>query len=106
MPLSTETASAGPVSSRIEAVDVLRGLALFGILAINLDTEFRVTFFEQFLPPSKSGSMLDDFIAAFLKTAIEFKAFSLFSFLFGMGLAMQFEHLAGRRDRTILFGRR
>src|ERR1051325_1632697 len=106
MVLSTETASLGPISSRIEAVDVLRGLALFGILAINLDTQFRVTLFEQFLPPSKSGSMLDDSIAAFLKVAIEFKAFCLFSLLFGMGLAMQFEHLARRSDRTILLLRR
>src|SRR3954467_15329805 len=103
---STEPASVGPISARIEAVDVLRGLALFGILAINLDTEFRVTFFEQFLPSPAPASPLDAFIAALLKIAIEFKAFSLFCLLFGMGLAMQFEHLAPRSDRMILLVRR
>jgi uncharacterized protein len=97
---------ASPVSSRIEAVDILRGLALFGVLAINLDTEFRVTFFEQFLPSPASAAQVDRAVAGFLKVAIEFKAFSLFSFLFGMGLAIQFEHLAGRSDRLTLLIRR
>jgi uncharacterized protein len=102
---SIEPASAGPISARIEAIDILRGLALFGILVINLDTEFRVTFFEQFLPPPASVP-LDRAVAAFLKMAIEFKAFSLFAFLFGIGLAIQFEHLAGRSDRLMLLVRR
>lgn len=103
---ATEAASASPVSVRIEVVDILRGLALFGVLAINLDTEFRVTFFEQFLPSPASVGPLDRAVAAFLKAAIEFKAFSLFSFLFGIGLAIQFEHLAGRSDRLTLLIRR
>ena len=103
---SIETATAKPISARIEAIDILRGLALFGVLAINLDTEFRVTFFEQFLPSPASAVPLDRAVRGFLKWAIEFKAFSLFSFLFGMGLAMQFEHLAGRSDRLTLLIRR
>ena len=103
---SIKEVTARPTFSRIEAVDVLRGLALFGVLAINLDTEFRVTFFEQFLPSPAPAGQVDRAVAAFLKTALEFKAFSLFSFLFGMGLAMQFEHLAGRGDRLILLIRR
>jgi len=103
---SIEVARARPISARIEAVDVLRGLALFGVLAINLDTEFRVTFFEQFLPSPVSAAPIDRAVGAFLKMAIEFKAFSLFSLLFGMGLAMQFEHLADRSDRLTLLIRR
>src|SRR3954454_17330366 len=103
---STQPATVGPISRRIEAVDILRGLALFGILAINLDTEFRVTFFEQFFAPPAPTSPFDRCIAAFLKIAVEFKAFSLFCLLFGMGLAMQFEHLALRSDRMILLVRR
>jgi len=44
----------GPVvpSNRIERIDVLRGLALFGVLAINIVFEFRVSIFEQLLPPA------------------------------------------------------
>ena len=85
--------AARPVSARIESVDILRGLALFGVLAINLDTEFRVTFFEQFLPLPESLPV-DRAVASFLRAAIEFKAFSLFSFLFGIGLA------TGQHDRV------
>jgi uncharacterized protein len=101
-------APAGPArpSERLVAIDVLRGLALFGVLAINLDTEFRVTFFEQFLPPPASAPALDRAVEAFLKIAIEFKAFSLFAFLFGVGLAIQFERLAGRSGRARLLVRR
>lgn len=103
---SMAVAGAIPVTARIDAIDVLRGLALFGVLAINLDTEFRVSFFEQFLPPSVSGSLLDRAVEGVLKSVIEFKAFSLFSFLFGVGLAIQFERLNGRDDRLILLVRR
>jgi uncharacterized protein len=37
---------------RIDAIDVLRGLALLGVVAINVVTIFRVSFFEQFFFPS------------------------------------------------------
>ena len=53
-------------SQRIDAIDVLRGLALFGVLAINLVTEFRVSVFEQFLPAANAGSPLDRGVEAAL----------------------------------------
>jgi uncharacterized protein len=96
---------AGPVAGRIDAIDALRGLALFGVLAINLDTEFRVTLFEQFLRQSPSP-FLDRFAAQVLKFFFEFKAFSLFAFLFGMGLAIQFDNLARHKNRLTLLVRR
>jgi uncharacterized protein len=37
-------------SQRIATIDILRGIALFIVLAINTATEFRVSIFEQFLP--------------------------------------------------------
>jgi uncharacterized protein len=94
-----------PTSGRIDAIDALRGLALFGVLAINLDTEFRVTFFEQFLP-RMPGPLPDQLVSSGLKFFFEFKAFSLFAFLFGMGLAIQFEHLSGHPSRLKLLVRR
>jgi hypothetical protein len=44
--------SAGPIapSDRITAIDIVRGIALFGVMAINVVTEFPVSIFEQFLP--------------------------------------------------------
>ena len=98
----------GPVSpsERIDAIDALRGVALFGVLAINLVTEFRVSIFEQFLVPGRTASPLDRAVEAFLTVAVDMKAFALFSLLFGVGLAIQFERLAANRNRIRLLLRR
>lgn len=74
---------------RIEAIDVLRGVALFGVFAINIVTEFRVSIFEQFLSHGAAASPIDRAVERFLLLAIDMKAFSLFSLLFGAGLAIQ-----------------
>ncbi len=88
--------SASPVrpSDRIDAIDVLRGVALFGVLAVNLVTEFRVSIFQQFLPNVHGGMSADRAVESFVSVVLESKAFSLFSLLFGVGLAIQFERLA------------
>jgi uncharacterized protein len=90
---------------RIAAIDVLRGLALFGVMAINLVFAFRVSIFEQFLPTSDAIAPIDHAVEIFLDRAIELKAFALFSLLFGVGLAIQFDRL-GQRRRTVLLLRR
>lgn len=95
---SSGTTLATPVrpSDRIDAIDVLRGIALFGVLAANLVTEFRVSIFQQFLPHLGTGSSADRAVESFVSLALESKAFSLFSLLFGAGLAIQFDRLARR----------
>jgi uncharacterized protein len=91
---------------RIAAIDVLRGIALFGVLAINVTTEFRVSIFERFLPAPPPASWLDRTIDAILMVGIDSKVFALFSFLFGVGLAIQFDHLAASPRRLVLLVRR
>src|SRR5579859_6006623 len=91
---------------RIAAIDVLRGVALFGVLSVNLITEFRVSIFQQFLPPSEAGTWLDHAVVACVSIGMELKAFALFSLLFGVGLAIQFERLATRPRRFVLLLRR
>lgn len=93
-------------SERIDGIDILRGLALFGVLAINVVFEFRVSIFEQFLPPAGIESAIDRALKDFLAAAIELKALALFSFLFGVGLAIQFDRLAGNPRRLVLLVRR
>ena len=83
---------------RIGAIDILRGVALFGVLAVNLVTEFRVSIFQQFLPPEPGLGRWDRLVEAIVHVGFEMKAFALFSFLFGVGLAVQFERL-GRTGR-------
>ncbi|SPP93597.1 DUF418 domain-containing protein [Bradyrhizobium vignae] len=95
-----------PSVERIDAIDVLRGIALFGVMAINLVMEFRISIFEQFLGPKTLASPIDQTIETILTQAIELKAFALFSLLFGAGLAIQFDRLAASKRRTVLLLRR
>ena len=93
-------------ASRIDAIDALRGIALFGVLAINLVMGFRVSYFEQFLTAKTPGSPLDRAVETILMIGIDLKAFALFSLLFGIGLAIQFERLEASSRRALLLVRR
>src|SRR3954471_6578005 len=86
---------ASPVAprDRIEAVDAVRGVALFGVLIVNLVTEFRVSIFQQFLA-STACSEADRLAERIVAVGFESKAFCLFSLLFGVGLAIQFDRLS------------
>src|SRR5918999_1847398 len=83
-----------PPEERLASLDILRGVALFGVLVVNLDTGFRVSIFEHFLPDRRPLSMPDLVVEALVSYALELKALALFSFLFGVGLAIQFERLS------------
>ena len=98
----------GPVSpsGRIDSIDALRGVALLGVLAINLVTEFRVSIFEQFLSMARPVSAADRAVETFLMLFVNMKAFALFSLLFGIGLAIQFERLSENPRRALLLLRR
>jgi uncharacterized protein len=98
----------GPISpqDRINSIDVLRGVALLGVLAINLVTEFRVSIFAQFLPVTEAAPPIDRFVETVLMLAVDMKAFALFSFLFGLGLAIQFERFSASQRRALLLVRR
>src|SRR5207302_3891161 len=95
---------AGPIapSDRIAAIDIVRGIALFGVMAINVATIFRVSIFEQFLPDGGDGTALDRALYWILMIGIDLKAFALFSLLFGAGLAIQHDHLSADSRRTAL----
>ena len=82
-----------PVSAdeRIPQIDILRGLALAGVLLVNLLNEFRVSIFTQFVPGPPFTHATDRWIMTYSHVFIEMKAFALFSLLFGIGLAIQFE---------------
>src|ERR1700676_774717 len=90
-PLKTATAP----TDRVAQIDILRGMALFGVLIVNLVKEFRVSLFAQFVP-SGPESTANQFLDSFVSYAFEMKAFALFSLLFGVGLAIQFDRLATR----------
>ena len=106
--LKLDATSDGPItpSNRITVIDMVRGIALFGVLAINVVTEFRVSIFEQFLPTRNDGTWLDRTFHSILIISIDMKAFALFSLLFGVGLAIQYDNLSTNSRRAVLLIRR
>jgi uncharacterized protein len=90
--LSARATSPLAPEARIEALDALRGIALFGVLIVNLVTEFRISIFQQFLHQGSPG--VDGVVERVVLFAFEEKAFCLFALLFGIGLAMQFDRLS------------
>ncbi len=81
---------------RVEQMDILRGIALLGVLTINLLGEFRVSIFQQFVSAPPAADALDRWINTSTHIFIELKAFALFSLLFGIGLAIQFDRIRSR----------
>lgn len=102
----TQEPTATPQTQRVEAIDALRGLALLGVLVVNLVTEFRVSIFAQFVEAAPPESALDRFAAGLVSLGAEGKAICLFSLLFGVGLAMQFDRLVGTHRPYYWLGRR
>ena len=86
-----------PIKSeqRIEALDVLRGLAIFGILFVNA-VYFGLPMMEAVQPAltgtvGVNGQDADWNATWFIKTFFEFKFVSMFSMMFGIGAALQFD---------------
>ncbi len=97
--------AAAPVanSDRLEFLDVLRGVALFGILVVNLPV-IGLPLSEAMDAPSLwSGSTADAWTAALVRALAENKFMTLFSLLFGMGLALQVDRARARGVATRTF---
>jgi uncharacterized protein len=112
-PVTQVSSSSHPIAAaiqprdRIDAIDAVRGVALFGVLVVNVLTAFRISLFQQFLrdPPHEANG-LDRFVESLVSFGFEMKAFSLFSILFGLGLAMQFERFSRSGHPFYFLGRR
>lgn len=77
------------VAQRYHAIDALRGLALFGVLMVNLLTAFRVPLLQHIFGSVADAPAMDRIAGRLVAVTLEFKAFTIFSFLFGAGVAMQ-----------------
>ena len=77
-----------PAARRIAAIDVLRGLALLGIVVVN-SAYFGLPLTESLASKQGEGPMLDQIAGMLVSVFAEFKFISIFSILFGFGLAMQ-----------------
>ncbi len=83
-------------TERISALDTVRGVALLGILLVNMRFFAQpIGMMEQVLPPAES-STLDALAHWFIKIFAEGKFYPLYSMLFGMGLVLMHERIKAR----------
>ncbi len=95
------TATIIPVQQRIIALDVLRGFALFGVLLVNM-LDFSSSALRADTIGARGGELdqlVDVAIAFFAIT----KFYLLFSFLFGVGFAVQMRRMAATNRPFIGF---
>lgn len=81
---------------RLQTIDILRGLALFGVLIVNILSGFREPLLEHIRGPFAGLHGLDYLVELLVSLTLEFKALTVFSFLFGVGIAIQTERISKR----------
>ena len=78
-------------SERYLTLDLVRGIALFGVLIVNLLYFFRIPLFEHILHFHSHPGLINHAIDLLVSEFVEFKAFGLFALTFGIGVAIQAE---------------
>jgi uncharacterized protein len=84
-----------PPESRILTVDILRGFALLGILLVNMAL-FNGSFAAAVIGLHPPGTALDRLARWLIAFFCEAKFYSIFSFLFGLGMMLQSTRAEGR----------
>jgi uncharacterized protein len=95
MPAASVEAGPVPAQERLPVLDILRGFALFGILLVNMGLFKAPVSIETVTATTAAGS-LDQFVAYAIDLLAEGKFFTLFSFLFGLGFALQLDRAEQR----------
>jgi uncharacterized protein len=90
-------------SERYSVLDLLRGIALFGVLLVNLLYFFRLPLFGHILNFHSHAGWANHAIDLMVAEFVEFKAFDLFSLTFGIGIAVQAERARRRGIGVELF---
>ncbi len=99
-----QVASAGPVSesARITSLDLIRGVAVLGILLMNaVHVKLGLVPYDN-LSAGGSETWLDWSVGIFGEIFVDQKFMGLFSMLFGAGLLMFIERAAARGARAVL----
>lgn len=87
---------------RIQIIDIIRGFALFGILLVNMDF-FNDSIFGHVLGWKAPGTFPDQLGRWFISFFGAGKFYSIFSFLFGLGMGIQLERAAAKGMRFTPF---
>ena len=81
--------AATPVRDRVLALDVLRGIAVGGILLANVIVFFGLTFLSRERAAALSHTTADHIAVLFEHIFVDQKFYSIFSLLFGIGFGVQ-----------------
>jgi len=94
-----------PTAERVELLDILRGVAVLGILLVNMELFFAPIYSLSFA--SAWTAPFDRVVDALIAFIAQGKFYTMFSFLFGLGAAVQLER-ADERGRPFegFFARR
>ncbi len=87
---------------RIQIIDVIRGFAIFGILIVNMDF-FNDSIFGYVMGYSKPDNLLDQLGRWFITFFAEGKFYSMFAFLFGLGMAIQMQRASVKNINFTFF---
>src|SRR4051812_9846331 len=87
---------------RNSALDALRGLALLGVILVNLLTEFRVSFFDYLVHFHTEPGRLNHGVDWVVGVLVERKAFAVLSLLFGWSTAAIASHAPVGISGTLL----
>jgi uncharacterized protein len=94
-------------TGRMDVLDVMRGVAVFGILLINIDSYIGHGFIPAAQRDALRGARFDASAAFAAEFLIQGKFYCLFSFLFGVGFSVFVERAAAKgHDAVRLFKRR
>ena len=91
-------------AERINEIDIIRGLALFGILMVNMSFYKYPVFFER--SPSGYPEGIEWFSAWFIQILFTSKFYAIFSFLFGLGFFIFMERTLAKGLELVPFYRR
>ena len=88
-----------PVRSkeRIEVIDILRGVSILGVVLMNMGT------YSGYSTPLPEMGTINHLVTWLLKFLVQAKFYTLLSFLFGWGMAVQMSRAASRGTRFVPF---
>jgi uncharacterized protein len=91
-PVAAESSAPAPLASdnRLHTLDILRGLALFGMILVHFHQKMRIEV-----------TGLQDLIAWAVWILVEQKAWGIFAFLFGVGFAVLLRRLEARNAAVV-----
>jgi len=87
--VADQAGAAAPVRDRVLALDVLRGIAVGGILLANVIVFFGLTFLSRERAAALSHTIADHIAVFFEHVFVDQKFYSIFSLLFGIGFGVQ-----------------